>query len=128
MKMIALYGLQSLVGLAALAAGCAKLADMDLMAEPFAMIGLGRNALIMAGTVEIIAGLCLLYPRPGVVGAVLLAAVMACATGATIGTAINQSGDGRRFAKSQISHTKAGRGDRGVVKSGTVAKSQNWDI
>jgi uncharacterized membrane protein YphA (DoxX/SURF4 family) len=128
MKMIALYGLQTLVGLAALAAGCAKLADMDLMAEPFAMIGLGRNVLIMVGTVEIIAGLCLLYPRPGVAGAVLLVAVMACTMGATIGTAINQSGDSQRFAKSQTSHTNAGRRDGAVSKAGIVAKSRNWDI
>jgi uncharacterized membrane protein len=128
MKMIALYGLQSLVGLAALAAGCAKLADMDLMAEPFAMIGLGRSALIMAGTAEIIAGLCLMYPRPGVAGAVLLVAVMAGAMGATISTAIHPSGDGQRFAKSQTADTKAGRGDGGVTKAGIVAKSRHWDI
>jgi hypothetical protein len=82
----------------------------------------------MAGTAEIIAGLCLLYPRPGVAGAVLLVAVIACAMGATISTAINQSGDGLRFAKWPIFHTRAERADGGAAKSGIITKSQNWDI
>jgi hypothetical protein len=38
---------------------------MDFMAEPFAMIGVGNTFLMIAGTLEIIAGLCLLYPRSG---------------------------------------------------------------
>ena len=45
MKTIALYGLQMLVGLVALAAGYAKLTGMGFMAEPFAMIGLGKTFL-----------------------------------------------------------------------------------
>ena len=76
MKTIALYGLQMLAGLVALAAGYAKLTGMEFMAAPFAMIGLGNTFLVIAGIVEIVAGLCLLYPRSGVVGAVLLATVM----------------------------------------------------
>ena len=56
MKTIALYGLQMLVGLVALAAGYAKLTGMGFMAEPFAMIGLGKTFLMIAGTVEILAG------------------------------------------------------------------------
>ena len=56
MKTIALYGLQMLVGLVALAAGYAKLTGMGFMAEPFAMIGLGKTFLIAAGVAEILAG------------------------------------------------------------------------
>ena len=88
MKTIALYGLQMLVGLVALAAGYAKLTGMGFMAEPFAMIGLGKTFLMIAGSIEILAGLCLLFPRSGVVGAVLLATVMVGTMGASVGTAI----------------------------------------
>ena len=85
MKTIALYGLQMLVGLVALAAGYAKLTGMGFMAEPFAMIGLGKTFLMIAGTAEILAGLCLLFPRSGVIGAVLLATVMVGTMGASLG-------------------------------------------
>jgi hypothetical protein len=40
---------------------------------------------MMAGTAEIAAGLCLLSPRGGIVGALLLASVMIGALGVTIG-------------------------------------------
>ena len=76
MKTITLYGLQILVGFVALAAGYAKLTGMGFVAEPFAMIGLGKTFLVLAGSAEILAGLCLLFPRSGVVGALLLATVM----------------------------------------------------
>ena len=93
MKTIALYGLQMLVGLVALAAGYAKLTGMGFIAEPFAMIGLGQTFLIVAGVAEILAGLCLLFPRSGVVGAVLLATVMVGTMGASLGHVISQRGD-----------------------------------
>ena len=70
MKTIALYGLQMLVGLVALAAGYAKLTGMGFMAEPFAMIGLGKTFLMRRRRVpKSSPGLCLLFPRSGVVGA-----------------------------------------------------------
>src|SRR4051794_25055167 len=93
MKTIALCGLQMLVGLVALAAGYAKLIGMGFMAEPFAMIGLGNTFLTVAGTIEILAGLCLLFPRSGVVGAVLLATVMIGTIGASLGTVISHRGE-----------------------------------
>ena len=85
MKTIALYGLQMLVGLVALAAGYAKLTGMGFVAEPFAMIGLGKTFLMLAGAAEILAGLCLLFPRSGVVGALLLTSVMVGTMGASLG-------------------------------------------
>src|SRR5438309_9544108 len=88
MKTIALYGLQALVGLVALAAGYAKLTGMGFMAEPFAAIGLGQTFLTVAGVAEILAGLCLLFPRSGVVGAALMAAVMVGTMGASLGHVI----------------------------------------
>src|SRR6185369_15006562 len=98
MKTITLYGLQMLVGLVALAAGYAKLTGMGFVAEPFAMIGLGKTFLIVAGTVEILAGLCLLFPRSGVIGALLLVTVMVGTMGASLGHAISQNGAGQPVA------------------------------
>ncbi len=127
MKTIALYGLQMLAGLVALAAGYAKLTGMDFMAAPFAMIGLGNTFLVIAGIVEIVAGLCLLYPRSGVVGAVLLATVMIGTMGASLGTAISHRGDAQQFTASQTLRTAVGQGG-GMVKSVIIKKSQSWDI
>ncbi len=105
MKTIALYGLQMLVGLVALAAGYAKLTGMGFMAEPFAMIGLGKSFLMIAGTVEILAGLCLLFPRSGVVGALLLTTVMVGTMGASLGTVISNRGDAAQMTVSQTFRT-----------------------
>jgi uncharacterized membrane protein YphA (DoxX/SURF4 family) len=125
MKTIALYGLQMLVGLVALAAGYAKLTGMGFMAEPFAMIGLGKSFLMIAGTVEILAGLCLLFPRSGAVGAVLLATVMFGTMGASLGTAISQRGDAAHLT---VSHTFRTAVQDNLVKPVVIKKSQGWDI
>ena len=127
MKTIALYGLQALVGLVALAAGYAKLTGMGFMAEPFAMIGLGNTFLTIAGTVEILAGLCLLFPRSGVVGAVLLATVMIGTMGASLGTVISHRGEVSQFTVSQTFRT-AVQNDAAVLPAVAVKKSQGWDI
>src|ERR1041384_2202481 len=125
MKTIALYGLQMLVGLVALAAGYAKLTGMGFVAEPLAMIGLGKTFLILAGTAEVLAGLCLLFPRSGVIGALLLATVMVGTMGATVGHAITHRG-GDEGALSQT-YRAAVQGDA-MVKSVVIKKSQGWDI
>lgn len=125
MKTIALYGLQMLVGLVALAAGYAKLTGMGFMAEPFAMIGLGSTFLMIAGLVEVLAGLCLLFPRSGVVGAVLLATVMVGTMGASLGHVISHRNDATQFTVSQTYRTAA---QDSMVKPVVFKKSQGWDI
>lgn len=126
MKTIALYGLQMLVGLVALAAGYAKLTGMGFMAEPFAMIGLGPTFLTAAGVVEILAGLCLLFPRSGVVGAVLLASVMVGTMGASLGHVISHRGDA---AQMTVSHTfRTSAQDSMVRPAVVIKKNQGWDI
>ena len=125
MKTIALYGLQALVGLVALAAGYAKLTGMEFVAEPFAMIGLGKTFLTVAGTAEILAGLCLLFPRSGVVGAVLLATVMVGTMGASLGHVISHRSDASQFTVSQTYRTAV---QDGMVKPVALKKSQGWDI
>jgi len=125
MKTITLYGLQILVGFVALAAGYAKLTGMGFVAEPFAMIGLGKTFLMLAGAAEILAGLCLLFPRAGVVGALLLTSVMVGTMGASVGHAISRHG-AEQPAMSQTFRT-AVQGDV-MVRPVVITKSQGWDI
>ena len=84
-KTISIYAAQILLGVIAIAAGYAKLTGTGLMVHQFQAIGLGQGFLMIAGTAEIAAGLCLLSPRGGILGAVLLASVMIGALGVTIG-------------------------------------------
>jgi uncharacterized membrane protein YphA (DoxX/SURF4 family) len=125
MKTIALYGLQALVGLVALAAGYAKLTGMDFVAEPFAMIGLGKVFLTIAGSIEIIAGLCLLFPRSGVVGAVLMATVMFGTMGASLGHVISHRGDATQMT---VSHTFRASAPDHMVRPVVIKKGEGWDI
>jgi len=122
MKTIALYGLQMLVGFVALAAVYAKLTG--IIAEPFAMIGLGQTFLMIAGIAEIVAGLCLLFPRSGVLGALLLTSVMVGTMGASLGHVISSRGD--QVIASQTYRT-AVQADT-MVKPVVLKKSQGWDI
>jgi uncharacterized membrane protein YphA (DoxX/SURF4 family) len=125
MKTIALYGLQMLVGLVALAAGYAKLTGMGFMAEPFAMIGLGQTFLTLAGAAEILAGLCLLFPRSGVIGAVLMASVMVGTMGASLGHVISQRNDAGQMT---VSHTFRASAPDQMVRPVVVKKGEGWDI
>ena len=84
-KTISIYAAQILLGMVAIAAGYAKLTGTGMMVQQFQTIGLGQGFLMMAGTAEVAAGLCLLSPRGGILGALLLASVMVGALGITIG-------------------------------------------
>lgn len=84
-KTMSIYGAQILLGMIAIAAGYAKVTGMGLMVHQFEVLGLGQGFLFVAGCAEIAAGLCLLLPRGGIVGAVLLACVMIGTLGGTIG-------------------------------------------
>jgi uncharacterized membrane protein YphA (DoxX/SURF4 family) len=91
-KTISIYAAQILLGMVAIAAGYAKLTGTGLMVQQFQAIGFGQGFLMVAGTAEIAAGLCLLSPRGGILGAVLLASVMIGALGATIGHVASATG------------------------------------
>jgi uncharacterized membrane protein YphA (DoxX/SURF4 family) len=84
-KTLSIYGAQVLLGMIAIAAGYAKVTGAGLMVQQFQMLGLGHGFLFAAGCAEIAAGLCLLLPRGGILGAVLLAGVMIGTLGGTIG-------------------------------------------
>ncbi len=84
-KTIAIYGVQVVIGIIALASGYAKLSGMDFVVHHFEMLGLGQGFRMIAGSAEVFAGLCLLMPRGGIVGALLLTSVVVGALGVTIG-------------------------------------------
>ena len=84
-KTISIYAAQILLGVIAIAFGYAKLTGAGLMVQQFQAIGLGQGFLTVAGIAEIVAGICLLLPRGGVLGAVLLTCVMVGALGVIIG-------------------------------------------
>jgi len=129
-KTIAIYGVQVVLGVIALASGYAKISGMDLMVQHFDVLGLGQGFRMMAGTAEIIAGLCLLMPRGGILGAVLLATVMVGALGVTIGHVASNVAYAAPAAQFSVSNFQA------VAKSGTcdssrpftVGRKSGWDI
>jgi uncharacterized membrane protein YphA (DoxX/SURF4 family) len=84
-KTASIYAAQILLGVIAMAAGYAKLTGAGLMVQQFQMLGIGQSFLTLAGAAEIGAGFCLLLPRGGILGAVLLAGVMVGALGVTVG-------------------------------------------
>ena len=84
-KTISIYSAQILLGMIAIAAGYAKLTGAGFMVHQFQVLGLGHGFLFAAGCAEIAAGLCLMLPRGGILGAVLLVCVMVGTLGGTIG-------------------------------------------
>ena len=105
MTTFAFYALQVLVGLIAFAAGCAKLSGMSVMIQPFELMGLGQGFRLAAGSLEIVGGLCLLFPRLGLIGAALLTSVMISTLGATIGHVSSPRADAPQII---VVHTKQG--------------------
>ena len=85
MKTIGIYVLQALAGAAALAAGCASIAGADLMVRQFDAMGLGPSFRLLAASIELVAGLTLIIPRAGALGAVVLVCLMVATAGATVG-------------------------------------------
>ena len=80
-KTISIYAAQVLLGIIALATGYAKITGTGMMVQQFYALGIGPGFLFVAGCAEIAAGLCLLLPRGGILGAVLLTSVMVGALG-----------------------------------------------
>lgn len=129
-KTIAIYGAQAAMGLLAVAAGYAKLSGLDFIVQQFALLGLGKGFLFIAGCVEILAGLCLLMPRGGIVGAVLLVCVTVGAMGMTIGHVASGMAQPVKAPQLTVSHIQAM--DQGAQVAGrtfTVAQRRTeWDI
>jgi putative oxidoreductase len=80
-KMIALWVLRVVVGLAFLAAGGSKLAGAPAMVAMFAKIGFGQWFRILTGLLEVAGAVGLFVPRIAVYAASMLAVVMVGAVG-----------------------------------------------
>jgi uncharacterized membrane protein YphA (DoxX/SURF4 family) len=114
-KTLSIYGAQMLLGMVAIAAGYAKVTGAGLMVQQFHMLGLGHGFLFAAGCAEIAAGLCLLLPRGGILGAVLLACVMVGTLGGTIGHVASAVAAQNTPAQHTISFPADRGHDRGVI-------------
>ena len=80
-KIIALWVLRVVVGLAFLAAGSSKLTGAPPMVAMFAKIGFGQWFRILTGLLEVAGAIGLFVPRFSVYAAALLAVVMVGAIG-----------------------------------------------
>jgi putative oxidoreductase len=80
-RMIALWVLRVVVGLAFLAAGGSKLAGAPAMVAMFAKIGFGQWFRILTGLLEVTAAIGLFIPSYTLYAAATLAVVMASAIG-----------------------------------------------
>jgi uncharacterized membrane protein len=90
MKTITICGLQVLLALVVLAAGTAMVTGADIMVRAFDGLALCSTFRLVVGSVEILAGLCLLAPRSAAAGA----AVLACLTIAVMGFSMIQMASG----------------------------------
>ncbi len=123
-KTISIYAAQILLGVIAIAAGYAKLTGAGLMVHQFQAIGLGQGFLTIAGIAEIIAGLCLLMPRGGILGALLLTSVMVGALGVTLGhVASAAAAPSPSFTATSY---QAGQHDAGTIQ--IFRQRAEWDI
>ena len=105
MTIIALYAVQVFIGILFLAAGYAKLAGVEFMLERFAMVGLGKSAVMVVGCLEIVSGVFLLFPRAGLVGAALVGALMLGTVGTIATYTISHGIDARHGVDFQLRHT-----------------------
>ena len=126
-KTVSIYAAQVLLGAIAIAIGYAKLAGAGLMVQQFQALGLGQTFLTAAGLTEIAAGLCLLLPRGGILGAVLLACVMVGALGVTIGhLASAVAAPVNAAAYTSTSFQAKSANDAGMIR--IVRPRTEWDI
>jgi uncharacterized membrane protein YphA (DoxX/SURF4 family) len=128
-KTISIYAAQILLGVIAIAAGYAKLSGTGLVVQQFQMLGIGQVFMTIAGTVEIAAGLCLLWPRGGILGAVLLAGVMVGALGLTLGhvaSAVAQPVPTASLTATGLQSFQSGRNDQGNIQ--IIRPRTEWDI
>jgi len=125
-KTVSLYAAQILLGAIAIAAGAAKLAGTGVMVQQFQMLGIGQVFLTIAGTIEIAAGLCLLLPRGGILGAVLLAGVMIGALGITVGHVASAVAQPVHTAPLTATGFQSSQNDHGNIQ--IVRPRAEWDI
>jgi uncharacterized membrane protein YphA (DoxX/SURF4 family) len=124
-KTISIYAAQVLFGAIAIAAGYAKLSGTGMMVQQFQAIGFGQGFLMIAGTIEIVAGCCLLLPRGGVLGAMLLTSVLVGAVGMTIGHVASATAAPAPAFTSTTFQTGASHGS-GMVQ--IFRQRTEWDI
>jgi hypothetical protein len=94
MARYAIVTIQVLLASVVVAIGAELVCASAASAQRLASVGLGGEARVILGTLEIVAGLCLLAPR----GACVATALLAILTVGVVGIAIGQSAPGRTAA------------------------------
>jgi uncharacterized membrane protein YphA (DoxX/SURF4 family) len=127
-KTISIYAAQVMLGVIALASGYAKVTGSGMMVESFHALGIGSGFLLIAGCAELAAGLCLMLPRGGMLGAVLLTGVMVGALGVTIGYVASGAPAPAQVANYTVSSFQMtpGTHDAGMVR--TIQRKTEWSI
>ena len=125
-KTISIYAAQILLGMTAIAAGYAKLSGAGVMVHHFHAIGLGPSFLLVAGTAEIVAGLCLMLPRGGILGAFLLSCVMVGALGMSIGHVASSAGAAPATALTATAYQTNHAAEAGEIQ--IFRARTEWDI
>jgi uncharacterized membrane protein YphA (DoxX/SURF4 family) len=127
-KTISIYAAQIVLGVIALASGYAKVTGNGMMVESFHALGIGSGFLLVAGAAELVAGLCLMLPRGGILGAVLLTGVMVGALGVTIGHVASAATAPAQAANYTVSsfQAKPGSHDSGMLR--TIQRKTEWSI
>ncbi|NWG25604.1 MAG: hypothetical protein HXY30_14530 [Pseudorhodoplanes sp.] len=85
MTTIAIYLVQAVLGLTVMIFGASSLLGAEIMVRSFELVGIGGSLRLAIGVAEIAAGLCLLFPRGGIMGSAVLACVMVGTLGVSIG-------------------------------------------
>jgi uncharacterized membrane protein YphA (DoxX/SURF4 family) len=125
-KTISIYAAQIGLGLIAIAAGAAKLSGTGVMVHHLHAIGLGPGFLLVAGTCEIVAGLCLLLPRGGILGAFLLASVTIGALGMSLGHVASSATAAPAHALTSTAYQSSH--DAGASRIQIFRARTEWDI
>lgn len=103
MKSIAIAASQGILAAGIVAMGVALLAGTDFGPQRIMTDAIGDVGRTLVGAVEIIAGLCLLFPRGHVIGTLLLAVV----TVGLLGVIIGRSADGGSLRLASPKHLTA---------------------
>lgn len=92
MTTIAIYALQAILGFTVMLFGVANIVDAEIMVRAFEAVGIGCSIRLGIGIAEVAGGLCLLFPRGGILGSAVLACAMVGMLGVSIGHLATRQG------------------------------------
>jgi DoxX-like family len=109
MRAVTIFAMQATFAVIVAGSGAAMILGSDVAVRAFAHLGLGPTPRMLIGTVETMAGLCLLLPRSALLGAAVLIALCLSMSGAIIADAAHGSslGSAAPVSPPRIAHALA---------------------